>query len=94
MLSRTTPGNCGLDPLVSSTSTAPQFLDVSLRLRFGRPDPGKLPAQVDFEIEARETHHTGDLEVRRLLQGANLFPGKTTGFDLADNVVHEVRLLK
>jgi hypothetical protein len=66
----------------------PQSFDVNLQLRFGRSDPGKLPAQFDFEIKAWEAHHPRDLEGRRLGQGSNLFPGETKGLDLADDAFH------
>jgi hypothetical protein len=74
--------------------SAPQSFDVSLSLGFSRPDPGKFPNQVDLEIEAWKAHDPGDLEARRLCQGANLFPRKTKGLDLADDVVHAAGILK
>jgi hypothetical protein len=63
-------------------SSAPQSFSVSLRLCFGRPDPGKLPEQGDFEIYVWETHHAGDLEGCRLLKRLNLFPWKTKSITL------------
>jgi hypothetical protein len=59
-----------------------------------RPDPGKLPGQVDFELKAREAHHTGDVKAQRLAQRANLIPRETKGLDFADNLVHDARMLK
>jgi len=65
-----------------------------VRFRFGRPDPLQLANQGDLVIEAWKAHHTGDLEARRLLQGAHFFSRKTKGLDLADDLVHEIRILK
>ena len=74
--------------------SVPQSPDVSLRLSFRCPDPPEFPHQLQFKFDVCDLHDAGDGEVQRLTQSADMISRQTYGFNLSDNLIHELRIVE